>query len=175
MNRLEELALIARCVAFDNRDAFGQLVETYRPMVMRFLLHLTLGDKLLADDLAQETFIKAYLNLRAFKGIARFKTWLMRIAYNEFYSECRRTREVPLDDSTAIAAEQRADNSATSPDVTLTVEQLLETLNEHERAAVTLFYIQDLPVRKIADILNMPEGTVKSHLHRAKQKMASTR
>ncbi len=171
MTRLEELALIARCVALDDRDAFGSLVEAYRPQVMRFLLHLTLGDHSLADDLAQETFIKAYLAIRSFKGLAQFRTWLLRIAYNEFYSEHRRAHEVRLDETMAAAVDNRADD-APSPDAAITVDQLLHTLNETERAAVTLFYIQDLPISRIALILDMPQGTVKSLLHRAKQKMA---
>lgn len=88
LNKWEELRLIARCVAGDDRQAFGQLVEEYNDGLRRFLLNLTLGDASLTDDLAQETFIKVYLSLRSYQGIARFRTWLYRIAYNEFTCTC---------------------------------------------------------------------------------------
>lgn len=84
LSRFEELQLIAKCIAGDSRRAFERLVEEYQEGLRRFLLNLTLGDAALTDDLAQETFLKAYMSLRSFKGIARFKTWLYRIAYNEF-------------------------------------------------------------------------------------------
>ena len=98
LSRVEEIKLIARCALADNRDAFGQLVEAYRSDVTRFLLNLTMGDDALSDDLAQETFIKAYLGIRSFKGISRLRTWLYRIAYNEYYSWLRKRHEERLDD-----------------------------------------------------------------------------
>lgn len=98
LNKWEELRLIARCVAGDDRQAFGQLVEEYNDGLRRFLLNLTLGDASLTDDLAQETFIKVYLSLRSYQGIARFRTWLYRIAYNEFYMYMRRRRETGEDE-----------------------------------------------------------------------------
>ena len=76
LSKIEELKLIARCTLGDDRRAFGTLVEGYQPQVRRFFLNLTLGDEALSDDLAQETFLKAYLNVRSFRGVAKFSTWL---------------------------------------------------------------------------------------------------
>ena len=64
MNKLDEIRLISRCILSDDRQAFGELVEAYQPSLRRFLLNLTLGDTALSDDLAQETFIKAYCSIR---------------------------------------------------------------------------------------------------------------
>ena len=86
LSKVEELKLISRCVLADDRRAFGELVEAYQPRLRRFFMNLTLGDEYLSDDLAQETFIKAYIELRSFRGMSRFGTWLFRIGYNEFYS-----------------------------------------------------------------------------------------
>lgn len=86
LSKLEEIKLVSQCAFGDNRGAFGKLVEAYQPQLRRFLLNLTMGDENLTDDLAQETFIKAYTGIRAFKGLSGFGTWLYRIAYNEFYS-----------------------------------------------------------------------------------------
>ena len=117
VTRLQELSLIARCVATDDRRAFGQLIAAYSDGIRRFLLSLTRGDVSLVDDLAQETFIKAYLSIRSLEGISRFKTWLFRIAYNEFVSHTRRTRH--LDMMTDIGDTDVADdtdNDNTIPD-----------------------------------------------------------
>ena len=72
LSRLDEIRLLSQCALADNRDAFGRLVEAYQPRVRRFLLNLTMGDEMLTDDLSQETFIKAYVGIRSFKGLSSF-------------------------------------------------------------------------------------------------------
>lgn len=173
MKKLDELALITRCVLADDRQAFGQLVEAYQSQVRRFFLNLTSGDAALSDDLAQETFIKAYINLRSFKGIAAFSTWLYRIGYNEFYSHSRRASEEHLTQDTPVETIMGANDAAEALDASLTVREAMSRLSDTERAAVTLFYIEDKPLKLVARIMNLPEGTVKSHLHRAKARMSA--
>ena len=102
LNRFEELKLVAKCTLTDDRDAFGKLVEAYQSDIRRFFLNLT-GDACLSDDLAQETFIKAYISIGSFMGLARFKTWIYRIAYNEFYDWTRKRKEERLDDEESTA------------------------------------------------------------------------
>ena len=82
MRNLEDIAWITQAAIFHNRAAFGRLVEKYQAQVRRFFLSQTLGDTQLSDDLAQDTFVKAYLNISRFRGEASFSTWLFRIAYN---------------------------------------------------------------------------------------------
>lgn len=171
LSKLEELRLISQCVLADDRRAFGKLVEAYQPRLRRFLLNLTMGDVMLTDDLAQETMVKAYLGIRSFRGIASFGTWLYRIAYNEFYSE-RRRHEESLPDEPALEHPSTAEQDAT--EAQLTVRQAMQSLNDVERTAVTLFYIEGQPIKKIAAIMQRPEGSVKSSLHRAKEKMRKT-
>ena len=85
MSKTEDMLWVSQVVISDDRRAFDKLVGKYQSPVRRFLLNLTMGDSMLSDDLAQETFIKAYLNIRSFQGISSFSTWLFRIAYNTFY------------------------------------------------------------------------------------------
>ncbi len=172
LNKWEELRLIARCVAGDDRHAFEQLVEEYNDGLRRFLLNLTLGDASLTDDLAQETFIKVYLSLRSYQGIARFRTWLYRIAYNEFYMYMRRRHESAADER---GYENVADTVSPydARDASMDVQRCLKALSEAERTAVLLFYLDDRPIKEISAIMQMPQGTVKSHLSRAKAKMAT--
>ncbi|MDO4510672.1 MAG: sigma-70 family RNA polymerase sigma factor [Bacteroidales bacterium] len=170
LSKLEEIKLVSQCALGDNRRAFGRLVEAYQPRLRRFLMNLTMGDENLTDDLAQETFIKAYTGIRQFKGLSGFGTWLYRIAYNEFYSEKRRHHEEHVD----YIAESMQGASTAAADCTeaqMDVQVAMKALNPVERTVITLFYIDDLPLKKIASITSLPEGTVKSSIFRAKEKM----
>ena len=89
---LGDIALVTQVAVFQNKKAFDQLVRKYQSPVRRFFLNQTLGDEMLSDDLAQETFIKAYVNITKFRGMSSFSTWLMRIAYNVFYDEMRKRK-----------------------------------------------------------------------------------
>lgn len=169
LNKAHELLLIARCIADDDRDAFGQLVIAYEAGLRRFILNLTMGDAALSDDIAQETFLKAYLAIRSFKGIASFKTWLYRIAYNEFITFKRRYVETnDIEDTAPVIG---SDTVAQS-DAKMDLQVCLNALNDSERTIVHLFYIEDLPIKKVCEITGYPEGTVKSYLSRARTKMA---
>ena len=133
-------------------------------------MNLTLGDEYLSDDLAQETFVKAYIEIRSFRGMARFGTWLFRIGYNEFYSYKR--SQHPTGD--LESAPQQFSTPINSSEAAMDVKTALAQLSDIERTVVTLFYIDDLPVKQIATITGMNQSTIRSHLHRAKDKMAKT-
>jgi RNA polymerase sigma-70 factor (ECF subfamily) len=169
LSRLDEIRLLSQCTLADNRDAFGRLVEAYQPRVRRFLLNLTMGDEMLTDDLAQDTFVKAYVGIRSFKGLSSFGTWLYRIAYNEFYNHTRRHHEEHVEDIAAMGEVSTAAGDAI--DASMTVQEALTRLSDNERVAVTLFYIEDQPLKQVAKIMGMPEGSVKSLIHRGKSKM----
>lgn len=168
LRKIDELKLVAQCALTDNREAFGRLVEEYQSDIRRFFLNLTNGDIALSDDLAQETFIKAYTGIRSFKGLSRFRTWLYRIAYNEFYSWSRQRQ----DDCRDNLPDLPSPGSETSDNIRMDVETALKTLTDAERTVVVLFYIEDRPIKDVAAITGMPEGTVKSHIARAKPKLA---
>ncbi|MCM1070636.1 MAG: RNA polymerase sigma factor [[Clostridium] fimetarium] len=174
MNRLEEIKLLAQCMASDNRDAFSRLLEAYADSLRGFLLNLTNGDSMLADDLAQDTFIKAWQGIRSFRGLSGFKTWLFRIAINEYLSYRRRpgsTGSYSIDDAPGrFAADVSTphDDSDARHDARMALDSLPPT----ERAVAVLFYLEDLPIKKICQLTEMPEGTVKSHLSRARDHMA---
>ena len=169
LSKLDEIKLLSQCALADNRDAFGRLVEAYQPRVRRFLLNLTMGDEMLTDDLAQDTFIKAYVGIRSFKGLSSFGTWLYRIAYNEFYNHARRHHEEHVEDITQLASVSTATGEAM--DASMTVQRAMASLGDKERVAVTLFYIEDQPIKQVAKVMQLPEGSVKSMIYRARDKM----
>ena len=93
---VSDAALIARVVVSDDRHAFSELVRRHQSPVRATLRKLAAGNLALADDLAQETFLLAYRNLKSFRQEARFSTWLYRIAYNVFLADARKMKELPL-------------------------------------------------------------------------------
>lgn len=171
MNRLNDIALVAQVIVFKNTKAFDQLVKKYQSPIRRFLLNLTCGDSELSDDLAQDTFIKAYTNITSFKNLSSFSTWLYRIAYNVFYDYIRSRKETnSLEGWEVDNAYQVTQHDFGKKD---DIYQALSTLKEAERTCITLFYMEDLSIEKIAEVTGMPLGTVKSHLSRARTKLAT--
>ena len=168
MAELNDIALVTQVAVFRNKKAFDQLVRKYQSPVRRFFLNQTLGDEQLSDDLAQETFIKAYVNITNFKGISSFSTWLFRIAYNVFYDEVRSRKQTDDLDSREVAR-----MSALSGDAGLQMDiyQALSQLKEVERTCITLQLIDGHPIDEISDITGLPQNTVKSHLKRGKDKL----
>lgn len=159
---------IARVIAHDDEEAFAALVRLHQTAVRRFLRRLTGNDWSRADDLAQETFWKAYRNMAGFEGRGRFLGWLFRIAYQLFITEQRRPRaiQVSFTDDLPVSV----DASQRFADVR-TFDQLMELLRADERAAIVLHYRHELSHPEIAAVLQVPLGTVKSLIRRARVRM----
>lgn len=162
--------LIARVLAEDDRDAFGELVKRHQSVVRAFLRRLTRGDIGRADDLAQETFLQAYHSLDKFRGSAAFLTWVLGIAYNRFRNDRRKQRDV-LPDSVIDSAEPTSTPGNHTFDLKHDIARALESLTPDEQAALHLHFERGLSHREIADALAWPLGTVKTHLARAKEKL----
>lgn len=163
--------LILAVLERDDRRAFAELVRRHQSLVRTVLRRLTRGDTALADDLAQETFVLAWRNLRHFRFEARFSTWLYRIAFNAWQSEARKKREVLLDDPDD--APPLVDTAEDVPDAAsrIDLERAMATLSDGERAAIGACYYADLSHEEAAQALGIPLGTVKTHILRAKAKL----
>jgi len=170
MAELNDIALVTQVAVFHNKRAFDQLVRKYQSPVRRFFLNQTLGNVPLSDDLAQETFIKAYVNIVKFRGLSSFSTWLMRIAYNVFYDNVRARKQTEDIDSTAVV---RQSVSAGDSNLKMDIYAALALLKPDERTCITLQLIDGYPIGQISTITGIPENTVKSHLKRGKDKMAN--
>lgn len=170
--------LIARAVVYDDRAAFGELVQRHQSVVRHFLRHLTRGDVALADDLAQETFLQAWRRLARFRGESAFSTWLLGIAHNHWRNARRCQRDhVSLDDSGAGSnsnsrrAESAVGASTPLSDLQHDLGAALRQLDADEQLALHLHYQQGLSHSEIATLLDQPLGTVKTHLARSKEKL----
>ena len=163
-----ELTLLTQVTVFHNKRAFGRLVEKYQSPIRRFFLNQTGGNEPLSDDLAQETFLKAWLNIGQFRGAANFSTWLYRIAYNVFY-DYTRSHKITEEIDQAVALRQASSGDTA---LKLDLQEALSILSPAERSCITLQMMEGLPIDKISEVTEMAEGTVKSHLSRGKQKLA---
>jgi RNA polymerase sigma-70 factor, ECF subfamily len=162
--------LVLAVVARDDRAAFAHLVNRHQAMVRSVLRRLTKGDHGQADDLAQETFLLAWRNLRSFRFDARFSTWLYRIAFNAWLTEARKRREVLLDDAQALPAIEEAAPAVPVAE-RIDLERALAALPDGERAAIAACYYADLSHEEAAEALGIPLGTVKTHILRAKARL----
>ena len=155
-----------------DRRAFARLVQTHQSRVRLQLRRLTRGDAGLADDLAQETFVQAWLHLADFRGDARLATWLHRIALMRFLQHARRP-QLPIEwnDGADAIADDPGHDPRPAEGLGRDVERALQALTEIQRLAVVHCLHLDLSHAEAAQVLGLPLGTLKSHLDRAKTRL----
>lgn len=144
------------------QERFISLVQSQQEPLRRFLLALCSGDASLADDIAQDALVRAYVASGSFLGLSKFSTWLFRIAYNCYIDHCRKAsvENASVDDALDLP-------SADASDASFRYQQLYQALDripEKEKAAIALFYFEDRSIKEISAILGIPSGTVKYHL-----------
>uniref|UniRef100_A0AB33J2F8 RNA polymerase sigma factor n=1 Tax=Prevotella sp. GTC17259 TaxID=3236795 RepID=A0AB33J2F8_9BACT len=170
MKAFDEISLVTQVAVFHNRRAFDKLVVKYQSPIRRFFLNQTMGDSQLSDDLAQDTFLKAYTHITQFQGTANFSTWLYRIAYNTFYDYVRRNKPTEELD---IPSVNKHNSESMNNHLKMDIYQALSILSPAERSCITLQLMEGQSIEQIAKISGMAEGTVKSHLSRGKQKLTT--
>jgi RNA polymerase sigma factor (sigma-70 family) len=163
--------LIARVLTRGDQHAFAELVRRYQSPVRAFLTRMTRGDAHLGDDLAQETFLKAWRKLHTYRGIAPFSTWLFGIAVNEFRTMARQRRELSLDDVDEPPAEAAQPATGSPSGLRLDLTEALKRLHSSERAAVLLCCQNGLSHEEAANALGCPLGTVKTNVLRGREKL----
>jgi RNA polymerase sigma-70 factor (ECF subfamily) len=169
---LTDAGLVARVIVDDDQHAYGELVRRHQSSVRGLLRQLTRGDAALADDLAQEAFIRAYKNIRSFRGEAKFSTWLYRIAYNCFREDARKRKELVGINEEQWQAEQ--DPHTVDPALRQDLMHALNLLPIHERSAVLLCCQQGLSHDEASRVLDIPLGTVKTNVLRGREKLKKT-
>lgn len=176
-----DTALIERCQAND-AAAFNEIVSRYKNRVFNYVCRM-IGPGIDAEDLTQETFVRAYVNIKSFQSRASLNTWLYRIATNICIDHTRKTRRVKAfttslqredDEDVADVARDIPDGRFDPQSLLLNKElgsrldQALRSLPEKLRTVVLLHDIEGLPYEEIAHIAECPLGTVKSRLYNAR-------
>ena len=160
---MDETNLITRASAGD-AAAFDALVRAHQSRLRGFLRRLSRGDAALADDLAQETFLEAWRKIAQYRGDGSFAGWLSRIGWSRFLMEARKRKPELLEDIPEPSVEP-------SPDAKLDLESAMLKISANERATLTLCYALGHSNEQAAEILDMPLGTVKSHILRGREKL----
>jgi len=175
ISKAREHQLIRAAKAGDGKAIEG-LIRSHQEALYAFILRLS-GRPHIAEDIVQEAFVRVIKNIDRFDPRFRFSTWLFTIARRLYVNAMQKQR--PAYDTDTVNL--RAATSVLPPGVSARGETLdnvrelldvaLDELNEQQREIVLLFHQQSWPITDIAQHLDMPEGTVKSHLHRARKRM----
>lgn len=153
--------------ATGDRTAFAALVQAHQGYLRKLLGRVCRGDQARADDLAQEAFVRAWRALPQFRGEARFRTWLTRLAYSALSAE---RPALPLADNVPPDADAHGD-FAPEADWRIDLDRALAGLSEAQRHALLLCYGADLSHAEAAQVLGWPLGTVKTQVLRAKARL----
>jgi RNA polymerase sigma-70 factor (ECF subfamily) len=172
--QFDERELIERCRTGDD-TAFAELVDRYKDLVYA-LIYRMVADRGLPDDLAQDVFLKIHRGLPYFRGEARLSTWIFRIVQNVcVQARSGRPPDVSLDDGLGgdrpprqFGSEDRAFDSLEDRD---RLDKALARLPPNYRMLVVAHYIKGVQYEALAEALNLPLGTVKTHLYRAKRRL----
>lgn len=175
MERNEERMLIRKAAKGD-REAAGALIRGHQPSLYAYMLRMS-GRPDVAEDTVQEAFVRALTHLDRFDERYRFSTWLFTIARRLYVNACQKLK--PSYDTDMVASrkgtwERPEDGIAASDaldNAKVDLQDALQTLSPDQREVVILFHQLDWSIALIARHLSMPEGTVKSHLHRGRRKL----
>lgn len=147
----------------------SELITLYKGLVFTILFRMT-NDHDASQDLAQETFIKAFMNIRKVKDAGHFKPWLCTIARNTARDHFRKVKRAPV-----VSLEEIAERPGRS-NIELTrrrviIQEALARLGERDRLVLTLTYYEGLSLAEVAEAMSMSEGNVKVCVHRARKRL----
>jgi len=171
MDAADELVVV-RC-QLGEREAFRELVERWHAPLWTFLRRMT-GDAGRSDDLAQDVWVRVVRGLPRLAKPDRFPAWIFTLARRAVVDELRQAYQRPGSEPEQVL--DGADRSTPADEVgalldRLELDRALATLTPRDREAVVLFHLADLPLADVAQVLAVPEGTVKSRLHRARAQL----
>ena len=151
------------------REQFIAIISSEQESLRRFLLALCGGDRMEAEDIAQDAMIKAYIASDRFVERYKFSTWLFKIAYNTFLDHKRlaKNRETDLEEAAQLAGSHNADDAFAYQDL----YEAIGTLPLKEKSAILLFYVSGYSVKEISDITSCSQFAVKQQLSRGRDKL----
>ncbi|QOR66816.1 RNA polymerase sigma factor SigW [Cytobacillus suaedae] len=163
-----------------DQNAFAEIVELYKDKVFQ-LCYRMLGNRHEAEDIAQEAFLRAYVNIHSYDTKRKFSTWLYRIATNLSIDRIRKKKPDYYLDAEVAGTEGLTMYSQVAADVSLpedeveslelqeTIQKEILKLPDKYRSVIVLKYIDELSLKEISEILDLPVGTVKTRIHRGRE------
>lgn len=181
---------LVSCAQEGDQWAMDELIRRYRKKTYAMAFQMCSGDRHEAQDITQEIFLKAFRNIKTFRGQSSFYTWFYRIAVNTCLDQRKRSRRWkrifsfwnPVkreNERTERNLEEHADpdhhqnplDVLTHSQLSIEIQTAMKKLPDHQRMALQLKLVQGMSIREIAQVMDLAEGTVKSHLFRATQFM----
>lgn len=158
-------------VASQDTAAFGELIRRHQSQVRNFLRKLA-RDETLADDLAQDCFLHVWDKIHTYSGSGSFIGWMLKVAYTTFLQSKRKSKRYQeVVEQAGHEADRVSHTVRDAPEIELDLETLMAALNEQERVIMIFSYACGLSHREISEATELPTGTVKSIIHRAKEKI----
>lgn len=176
MNQKKDLETI-KDVLNGNTNAFSELVECYKDLVYTLALRL-MKDRIKAEEMAQNTFIKVFKKLSTFKGQSKFSSWIYRITYNTCLDELRTKKKnfntITINEFSEyeIATIDNALSRMENEELKRTIQVCIDKLPNEAGFLLTLFYFQDYSIQEMAKVLGLKPNNTKVKLHRARLKLA---
>ncbi len=162
--------LMRRVITVRDQHAFRGLVDRHKAMGMTLALRV-LSDEMLAEEALQDAFLRVWRSAHTFTFNSSFKTWFYRILYNAALTkrktESKTDDHVELDEHAAIGE----DTITSSKETTQVILQSIERLPQAQQTVLTLYYLQELSLEEIGEVTGMPNGTIKTHLFRGREKL----
>jgi RNA polymerase sigma factor (sigma-70 family) len=169
VNREDERELIQTIKAGNYRQ-FERLIEAYQKPLYVFIWRMV-QDEDDAKDICQETFFKAYKKIKSFREKSKFSSWLFQIGYRkalDFMAKKKRQR-VALDKMESKSQVSDNERKFELKQADLAIGKIIDGLQQNHRAALHLFYKEEMTYNEIASVMKVPINTVKSHIHRGKE------
>ncbi|MFC4354819.1 RNA polymerase sigma factor SigW [Chryseomicrobium palamuruense] len=163
-----------------NQDAYAEIVDLYQSRLYHVCYRM-LGNKHEAEDITQEAFLRAYINLHTFDQKRKFSTWIFRIATNLCIDRIRKKKpdyhldaQVPGTDgldmySQIAASEELPVEQLEKMEIQERLQYEISRLPDKYRSVIVLKYMEELPLQEISEILDLPLGTVKTRIHRGRE------
>ncbi|RPF53493.1 RNA polymerase sigma factor SigW [Aquisalibacillus elongatus] len=163
-----------------NHEAFGEIIDNYQHAIYQHCYRM-LGNHHDAQEMTQETFVRAYTNIQTFKKKNKFSPWLYRIATNLSIDWMRKKKPIHILDQPVREDQQQTlldqinseektpEERFETKELNETIQEVLLTLPTKYRSVIVLRYVRDLSLQEIAEVLDLPVGTVKTHLHRGRE------
>lgn len=174
----EEKKLVDRILK-DDLNAFDELVEAYQRLVWHIVSRMV-SDLTDRQDLCQDIFLKIFKSLRTFNFRSKLSTWIGRIAYHTSINYLQKKRLPSVSDSAVDESQYRAvadtedigpDEWTVRRDLSAMMEKMMSKLPPIQKTLITLFHIENMSYSEMSEIVQLPEGTIKSHLYRGRQRL----
>lgn len=159
-----------------NVNAYAMLVTKYKDMIFTLALRMV-GNREDAEEVAQDSFVKAYKSLSTFKGTSKFSTWLYRIVYNTSLDYLKKKKRVVFSEhidqinESDVGVMQNALTYIEAEERKAMIQKALQKLPEDDSAILTLFYFEELSLKEISEVVQLSYDNVKIKLHRSRKKL----